>query len=68
MSLNNIEDFNIDDIPDIEESDKIELNKIKKQRREGYSNLTPENIDSKDSKGVLDKLKRIWQGQRPGRA
>lgn len=32
-----------------------------KLRQEGYSNLTPENIDSKDSKGVLDKLKRIWQ-------
>ena len=32
-----------------------------KLRQEGYSNLTPENIDSKDSKGILEKLKRVWQ-------
>jgi predicted ATP-dependent endonuclease of OLD family len=32
-----------------------------KLRQEGYSNLTPENIDSKDTKGILEKLKRVWQ-------
>ena len=32
-----------------------------KLRQEGYSNLTPENIDSKDSKGILEKLRRVWQ-------
>ena len=35
-----------------------------KLRQEGYSNLTPENIDSKDSKGILEKLKRVWQEHR----
>ena len=32
-----------------------------KLRQEGYSNLTPENIDSKDSNGILEKLRRVWQ-------
>jgi ssDNA-specific exonuclease RecJ len=32
-----------------------------KLRQEGYSNLTPENINSKEGKGVLEKLKKIWQ-------
>ena len=35
-----------------------------KLRQEGYSNLTPENIDSKDNKGILEKLKRVWQEHR----
>ena len=35
-----------------------------KLRQEGYSNLTAENIDSEDSKGVLEKLKKIWQEHR----
>ena len=35
-----------------------------KLRQEGYSNLTPENIDSEDSKGILEKLKKIWQEHR----
>jgi len=32
-----------------------------KLRQEGYSNLTPESIDSKDSNGILEKLRRVWQ-------
>ena len=35
-----------------------------KLRQEGYSNLTPENINSKEGKGVLEKLKNIWQEHR----
>ena len=35
-----------------------------KLREEGYSNLTAENIGSEDSKGVLEKLKKIWQEHR----
>ena len=30
-------------------------------RHEGYSNLTPQDIEFKESKGVLEKLKRKWQ-------
>ncbi len=32
-----------------------------KLRQEGFTNLTPESIDSKDSKGILEKLRRVWQ-------
>ena len=35
-----------------------------KLRQEGYSNLTPENIESVGSKGILEKLKKIWQEHR----
>jgi ssDNA-specific exonuclease RecJ len=35
-----------------------------KLRQEGYSNLTPENINSKEGKGLLEKLKKIWQEHR----
>ena len=35
-----------------------------KLRREGFSNLTPEEVSSKEGKGVLEKLKRIWQDHR----
>ena len=35
-----------------------------KLRQEGYSNLTPENINSKEGKGVLEKLKKIWEEHR----
>jgi ssDNA-specific exonuclease RecJ len=35
-----------------------------KLRREGFSNLTPEEVVSKEGKGVLEKLKKIWQDHR----
>ena len=35
-----------------------------KLRHEGYSNLTSQDMDSKEGKGVLDNLKKIWQEHR----
>ena len=35
-----------------------------KLRHEGFSNLTPQEVASKEGKGVLEKLKRIWQDHR----
>ena len=35
-----------------------------KLRREGFSNLTPQDLASKDGKGVLENLKKIWQEHR----
>ncbi len=35
-----------------------------KLRQEGYSNLTSQSIESKESKGILDKLRNTWQGHR----
>ena len=35
-----------------------------KLRREGFSNLTPEEVTPKEGKGVLEKLKKIWQDHR----
>ena len=35
-----------------------------KLRQEGYSSLTPENINLKEGKGVLEKLKKIWEEHR----
>lgn len=35
-----------------------------KLRHEGYSNLTPQDVSSKESKGILDKLRKIWQEHR----
>ncbi len=32
-----------------------------KLRQEGFSNLTPQDITSKEGKGVLEKLRKIWQ-------
>ncbi len=32
-----------------------------KLRHEGFSNLTPQDVSSKEGKGVLDKLRKIWQ-------
>ncbi|MFB5626494.1 MAG: AAA family ATPase [Nitrosopumilus sp.] len=32
-----------------------------KLRQEGFSNLTPEDVLSKEGNGVLEKLKKIWQ-------
>ena len=32
-----------------------------KLRREGFSNLTPEDVLSKEGKGNLEKLRKIWQ-------
>ncbi|MEK9682695.1 MAG: AAA family ATPase [Nitrosopumilus sp.] len=32
-----------------------------KLRHEGFSNLTPEDVSSKEGKGNLEKLRRIWQ-------
>ncbi|AJM93269.1 MULTISPECIES: AAA family ATPase [Nitrosopumilus] len=32
-----------------------------KLRREGFSNLTPDDVLSKDGKGNLEKLRKIWQ-------
>ena len=35
-----------------------------KLRREGFSNLTPQDTESKEGKGVLEKLRKIWQEHR----
>ncbi|MCH7877168.1 MAG: AAA family ATPase [Thaumarchaeota archaeon] len=35
-----------------------------KLRREGFSNLTPKDVTSKESKGILDKLRKIWEEHR----
>jgi len=35
-----------------------------KLRQEGFSILTPKDITSKESKGILDKLRKIWQEHR----
>jgi len=35
-----------------------------KLRQEGFSNLTPQDVTSKESKGILDKLRKIWQEHR----
>ncbi len=35
-----------------------------KLRQEGYSNLTPQDIASKENKGILEKLKQKWQEHR----
>ena len=32
-----------------------------KLRHEGFSNLTPQDVTAKDGKGILEKLKKIWQ-------
>jgi predicted ATP-dependent endonuclease of OLD family len=32
-----------------------------KLRHEGFSNITPEEIESKEGKGNLEKLRKIWQ-------
>ncbi len=35
-----------------------------KLRQEGFSNLTPQDITSKEGKGILEKLRKIWQEHR----
>jgi len=35
-----------------------------KLRREGFSNLTPQDTEYKEGKGVLEKLRKIWQEHR----
>lgn len=35
-----------------------------KLRREGYTNLTPENIKEQNKKGVLDSLRSVWDDHR----
>ena len=35
-----------------------------KLRHEGYSNLTPQDVNLKESKGILDKLRKIWEEHR----
>ncbi|MEO2264802.1 MAG: AAA family ATPase [Nitrosopumilus sp.] len=35
-----------------------------KLRQEGYSNLTPQDITSKENKGILEELKKKWQEHR----
>lgn len=35
-----------------------------KLRHEGFSNLTPQDVISKEGKGVLEKLRKIWQEHR----
>ena len=35
-----------------------------KLRHEGFSNLTPQDIEAKENKGILAKLKKIWQDHR----
>ena len=32
-----------------------------KLRQEGFSNLTPQEVTSKEGKGILEKLRKIWQ-------
>ena len=35
-----------------------------KLRHEGFSNLTPQDVTSKEGKGILEKLRKIWQEHR----
>jgi predicted ATP-dependent endonuclease of OLD family len=35
-----------------------------KLRHEGFSNLTPQDVVSKEGKGMLEKLRKIWQEHR----
>jgi predicted ATP-dependent endonuclease of OLD family len=35
-----------------------------KLRQEGFSNLTPQDVSSKESKGILGKLRKIWDEHR----
>ena len=35
-----------------------------KLRREGFSNLTPQDTESREGRGVLEKLRKIWQEHR----
>lgn len=35
-----------------------------KLRQEGFSNLTPQDVASKEGKGVLEKLRKTWQEHR----
>jgi predicted ATP-dependent endonuclease of OLD family len=32
-----------------------------KLRQEGFSNITPKDVTSKEGKGILEKLRKIWQ-------
>jgi hypothetical protein len=32
-----------------------------KLRQEGYTNLTPDSIESNGTNGILEKLRRVWQ-------
>ena len=32
-----------------------------KLRQEGFSNITPQEVTSKEGKGILEKLRKIWQ-------
>ena len=35
-----------------------------KLRQEGFSNITPQDVNSKEGNGVLEKLEKIWQEHR----
>ena len=35
-----------------------------KLRHEGFSNITPQDVISKEGKGILEKLRKIWQEHR----
>ena len=35
-----------------------------KLRQEGFSNLTPQDVSAKEGKGILEKLRKIWQDHR----
>ena len=35
-----------------------------KLRHEGFSNLTPQDVVSKEGKGIIEKLRKIWQEHR----
>lgn len=35
-----------------------------KLRQEGFSNITAQNVTSKEGKGILEKLRKIWQEHR----
>ena len=35
-----------------------------KLRHEGFSNITPQDVVSKEGKGILEKLRKIWQEHR----
>ena len=35
-----------------------------KLRHEGFSNITPQEVTSKEGKGILEKLRKIWQEHR----
>ena len=59
-SLESIEDYIVlqDYLHPVNQTYEIKL------RQEGFSNITPKDIESQDGNGNLEKLRRIWQEHR----